>query len=89
MSDASFNEPRAGRSPASGLAAVTAAVLVASGLAGAAAAETKLLNVSYDPTRELYREYNEAFNAHWQAQGHEPLGIEASHGGSGAQAHVL
>jgi sulfate transport system substrate-binding protein len=89
MSDASLNEPRAGRSPAARLAAVAAAALLASGLAGAAGAETKLLNVSYDPTRELYRDYNEAFNAHWQAQGHAALAIEASHGGSGAQARAV
>ena len=72
---------RPGRSPAlrrSGrvLAAATAAALVAAGLAGAAEAETKLLNVSYDPTRELYQDYNAAFNAHWQAEGHAALDIE-------------
>ena len=67
-------ESRAGRSPVRRpLGAVLAAT--ATLLAGTAGAETTLLNVSYDPTRELYREYNEAFNAHWQAQGHEPLAI--------------
>ena len=57
-------------------------------LAPAAHAES-LLNVSYDPTRELYREFNEAFAAHWQAQGHDALQIETSHGGSGAQARSV
>lgn len=57
-------------------------------LAPAAQAET-LLNVSYDPTRELYREFNAAFAAHWQAQGHDAPRIETSHGGSGAQARSV
>ena len=64
----------------------TLAALLATGLAGGAAAQTTLLNVSYDPTRELYRELDAAFNAHWQEAGHAPLDIQTSHGGSGAQA---
>jgi sulfate/thiosulfate transport system substrate-binding protein len=52
------------------------------------AAET-LLNVSYDPTRELYREFNEAFAAWWAAQGNEAPTIETSHGGSGSQARAV
>ena len=51
-------------------------------------AET-LLNVSYDPTRELYREFNEAFTAWWVAQGNEAPQIEVSHGGSGSQARAV
>ncbi|WP_353476708.1 sulfate ABC transporter substrate-binding protein (plasmid) [Salipiger sp. H15] len=54
-----------------------------------AAAETRLLNVSYDPTREFYRAYNELFTKWWEAQGHEPVTIEQSHGGSGAQARAV
>ena len=81
--------PAAFRRTGRRLGALSAAALVAASLAGAAEAETKLLNVSYDPTRELYREYNEAFNAHWQAEGHAALTIEASHGGSGAQARAV
>ena len=57
--------------------------------AGEALAQTTLLNVSYDPTRELYREFNEAFNAHWQAEGHQALDIQTSHGGSGSQARAV
>ncbi len=53
-----------------------------------AQAET-LLNVSYDPTRELYREVNEAFAAWWIAQGNEAPTIEVSHGGSGSQARAV
>lgn len=48
-----------------------------------------LLNVSYDPTRELYRELNEAFTAWWVAQGNEAPTIEVSHGGSGSQARAV
>ena len=53
------------------------------------ASAQNILNVSYDPTRELYREINEAFGASWEAQGHEPVRIEQSHGGSGAQARAV
>ena len=53
-----------------------------------ASAET-LLNVSYDPTRELYREFNEAFSAYWVAQGNEAPTLEASHGGSGSQSRAV
>jgi sulfate transport system substrate-binding protein len=59
------------------------------GYAGAAAAQTKLLNVSYDPTRELYVAYNEAFAKHWKATTGEDVTIEASHGGSGKQARSV
>ena len=51
-------------------------------------AET-LLNVSYDPTRELYAAIDEAFIAWWTAQGKEPPTMESSHGGSGAQARAV
>jgi sulfate/thiosulfate transport system substrate-binding protein len=46
----------------------------------------KLLNVSYDPTRELYKHYNQAFLKHWAKDHHEPLAVDQSHGGSGRQA---
>ncbi len=49
-------------------------------------AQTTLLNVSYDPTREFYEEYNALFIAHWQKQTGETVRIEQSHGGSGRQA---
>ena len=48
-----------------------------------------LLNVSYDPTRELYRDLNAAFSDWWVAQGNPAATIEASHGGSGAQARAV
>ncbi|EYD72922.1 Sulfate and thiosulfate binding protein CysP [Rubellimicrobium mesophilum DSM 19309] len=66
-------------------AALAAAALVLP--QGARAAE--LLNVSYDPTRELYEDINEAFDTWWQAQGHEAVDIEQSHGGSGSQARAV
>ncbi|WP_296371514.1 sulfate ABC transporter substrate-binding protein [Yoonia sp.] len=48
-----------------------------------------LLNVSYDPTRELYREYNAWFADWWEAQGNPRPTIQTSHGGSGAQARAV
>jgi sulfate/thiosulfate transport system substrate-binding protein len=54
-----------------------------------AGAQTTILNVSYDPTREFYREYNELFNEWWTAQGNAPVTVQQSHGGSGAQARAV
>ena len=54
-----------------------------------ALAQTTLLNVSYDPTRELYTEYNAAFNKHWPAAGNEAVKVQQSHGGSGKQARAV
>lgn len=54
-----------------------------------ASAQGSLLNVSYDPTREMYTEFNDAFNSYWQAQGHEPVTVQQSHGGSGSQARAV
>jgi sulfate/thiosulfate-binding protein len=54
-----------------------------------AAAETSILNVSYDPTRELYQNVNAAFVKHWKATTGEQLAIKASHGGSGKQARAV
>lgn len=56
---------------------------------GPAWAEDSLLNVSYDPTRELYRAINEAFVADWKAKTGETITVRASHGGSGAQARAV
>ena len=69
--------------------AATVALLVAGLGAEAAQAQAKLLNVSYDPTRELYRDVNEAFAAKWEAEGNAPVVIETSHGGSGSQARAV
>ncbi|MEX2124328.1 MAG: sulfate ABC transporter substrate-binding protein [Woeseia sp.] len=59
-------------------------------LAGLAAAErVELLNVSYDPTRELYRDFNAKFAAHWKQQTGDELVVQMSHGGSGSQARSV
>lgn len=55
----------------------------------AAQAATALLNVSYDPTRELYKAINPAFIADWKAKTGETIEIQASHAGSGAQARAV
>jgi sulfate/thiosulfate-binding protein len=57
--------------------------------ASAVLADTTLLNVSYDPTRELYKAVNEAFAKVWQAKTGEKITIEQSHGGSGKQARAV
>lgn len=66
-----------------------AALLAVLGAPAAIAAETTLLNVSYDPTRELYEDYNKAFAAFWQSKGGKPVKINQSHGGSGKQARTV
>ena len=53
------------------------------------AAEVKLLNVSYDPTRELYAEYNAAFAKYWKAKSGDDVKVSQSHGGSGKQAQSV
>jgi sulfate transport system substrate-binding protein len=57
--------------------------------AGAAHAQVKLLNVSYDPTRELYQEFNAAFAKAWLAKTKQTVTIQQSHGGSGKQARSV
>ncbi|PLL12773.1 sulfate transporter subunit [Tabrizicola sp. TH137] len=72
-----------------GTLSALAVALLALGSAPAPVQAESLLNVSYDPTRELYRELNEAFSAWWVAQGNEAPQIEVSHGGSGSQARAV
>jgi sulfate/thiosulfate transport system substrate-binding protein len=69
------------------LSALLAAAAVPA--APAAAAPTQLLNVSYDPTRELYQDVNAAFAKRWQAASKQPIVIKQSHGGSGKQARAV
>ena len=52
-------------------------------------ADTNLLNVSYDPTRELYKDFNAVFANHWKKETGETLNVRASHGGSGKQARAV
>ncbi len=70
---------------------VLAAVASLASLAPLAQAQTPLtlLNVSYDPTRELYVEYNAAFARHWKAKTGQDVVIKQSHGGSGKQARSI
>src|ERR1700679_600822 len=55
----------------------------------APAKSVALLNVSYDPTRELYQDYNQAFAAYWKKQSGDDVTISQSHGGSGKQARAV
>jgi sulfate transport system substrate-binding protein len=72
---------------ASALAVI--ATLAAGHAPPATAKDVTLLNVSYDPTRELYDDYNKAFAKHWQAKSGQEVTIRQSHGGSGKQARTV
>lgn len=65
-----------------GGAAIALACVVSQAMAG----DMKLLNVSYDPTREFYEDYNELFAKHWLEKSGQKIVIKQSHGGSGKQA---
>ena len=65
-------------------------ILLLSAIAVSAnAKEIKLLNVSYDPTRELYTEYNAAFAKYWKTKSGDDVVVSQSHGGSGKQAQAV
>jgi sulfate/thiosulfate-binding protein len=71
---------------------ITAALLATAmqiGSLGMAHADTTILNVSYDPTRELYKEFNTAFAEKWKTDTGETVTIQTSHGGSGKQARSV
>ena len=68
---------------------ISLAFLSIFGLAQAQNAAVTLLNVSYDPTRELYADFNKAFAAHWKAKTGQDLSFKQSHGGSGKQARSI
>jgi sulfate transport system substrate-binding protein len=55
----------------------------------AGAANVSLLNVSYDPTRELYQDFNAAFAKQWKAKTGDTVTVKQSHGGSGKQARTV
>lgn len=67
-------------------AALIAASLIASSVF---AKDITLLNVSYDPTRELYRDFNAAFAKHWKEKTGDNVSVDQSHGGSGAQSRAV
>ena len=87
--------PRLGSAPTSNgvlmkLKRLLAGLLASALLVGnAAAADISLLNVSYDPTRELYQEFNAAFGKYWKAKAGDNVTINQSHGGSGKQARAV
>ena len=71
--------------------AITAVSFLAFGLLSPATvfAQTELLNVSYDPTRELYQDFNKAFARQWKQKTSQDLSVKQSHGGSGKQARAV
>jgi sulfate/thiosulfate-binding protein len=72
------------------IGSVVAAALVLGGCGqGGDASGPRLLNVSYDPTRELYKDINTAFAVSWKKDHHQDVGFEMSHGGSGKQARAV
>lgn len=66
-----------------------ATAVLALGLGGVAHAATTFLNVSYDPTREFYQEYNQAFGQYWKQRTGQEVDFKQSHGGSGKQARSV
>jgi len=68
---------------------IQSALAIALVAPSAYAADIALLNVSYDPTRELYQDFNKAFAAQWKAKGGDNVTVKQSHGGSGKQARSV
>jgi sulfate/thiosulfate transport system substrate-binding protein len=66
-----------------------ALLILLAGVNFAQAKDIQLLNVSYDPTRELYEDFNAAFARHWQSKTGDKVSIKQSHGGSGKQARAV
>lgn len=71
------------------LASAALALALALAVSPSVAGSKKLLNVSYDPTRELYEDYNKAFSAYWKSSTGEDVSISQSHGGSGKQGRAV
>lgn len=69
--------------------ALTALVLAGGLVSTTVLAETKFLNVSYDPTREFYQEYNKSFADFWKKRTGQEVSFQQSHGGSGKQARAV
>jgi sulfate/thiosulfate-binding protein len=68
---------------------LTLALALGLGALGAQAKDITLLNVSYDPTREFYADFNKAFATHWKAKTGDVVTVRQSHGGSGKQARSV
>ena len=70
-------------------AAFTVALVLGAIASPASAKTVKLLNVSYDPTRELYQQYNVSFAKYWKAKTGDDVTVQQSHGGSGGQSRAV
>ena len=68
---------------------LAAALVLAAAAGGASSRDLTILNVSYDPTRELYQQVNAAFAQAWKAKTGDTVSVKASHGGSGKQARAV
>jgi sulfate transport system substrate-binding protein len=71
------------------LAVIAAALALGLAAPPASARDVQILNVSYDPTRELYQDYNAAFARYWKARSGDSVAVKTSHGGSGKQARSV
>jgi sulfate/thiosulfate-binding protein len=69
--------------------AIFASLVIGLAVISASAKDITLLNVSYDPTRELYADYNAAFAKYWQGKTGDTVKVNQSHGGSGKQARAV
>ena len=77
------------RIAALGAVALALALTTTSAVTRAQGGAVTILNVSYDPTRELYREFNAAFEKYWKSKTGQTVTVRASHGGSGSQARAV
>lgn len=82
-----FSKPGVRLTP--GIVGLVLAFALSVGVPAAGWAGTDILNVSYDPTREFYRDFNRAFVAEWKAKTGETVSVRMSHGGAGKQARAV
>jgi sulfate transport system substrate-binding protein len=89
MSEQPDNASRRTLLTAIGAAAVTGPMMMAGASRAQARKPLRMLNVSYDPTRELYKDINAAYEDYWKGRTGQAVTIDQSHGGSGAQARAV
>lgn len=89
MTNVSFIRSRTQRGKLVASVVLLTLTTILAGLGDVQAKDIKLLNVSYDPTRELYQELNQTFAKSWKAKTGDTLTIQQSHGGSGKQARAV